>query len=404
MHVEYLSNVESMMKKLYQTLSEKDQRHYAGAEAYKLGHGGITYISALFGCDRDTVSKGIEELKALPDDCGYEPRIRRAGGGRKPYSALMPEIDTQFLETVTDYTAGDPMNENKRWTNLQQEEISDLLKTVHKTCVSRTVIRQLLKKHDYRRRKAQKKQTMKQVKHRNEQFENIARLKAEFKEAGHPIISIDTKKKEWLGNFYRNGHLYTTQEIKTFDHDFNGFAEGVIIPHGIYDLMYNDGFINIGLSHDTAEFVADCIRQWWKQIGSARYPNAPALLALCDGGGSNNSRHYVFKEQLQNLAVELGLEIRIAHYPPYTSKYNPIEHRLFPHVTKACQGVIFESVDIVKQLIGKTKTKMGLKVMVNVIEKIYQTGKKTAANFKENMKIVFDEYLPKWNYRALPTP
>lgn len=243
---------------------------------------------------------------------------------------------------------------------------------------------------------------MKCVKHRDEQFENIACLKAEYTAAGNPIVSLDTKKKENLGNFYRAGHLYTTEELQVYDHDFNSQADGIVIPHGIYDLQHNTGYINLGTSHDTSEFACDCIRNWWVNEGRFNYPNATSILVLCDGGGSNSSRHYIFKQDLQALVDDLGIEIRIAHYPPYTSKYNPIEHRLFPHVTRACQGVVFTSVELVKELMEKTHTRQGLTVTVQIVDKVYQTGREVAKGFKETMRIVFDEFLPQWNYTAVP--
>jgi hypothetical protein len=186
------------------------------------------------------------------------------------------------------------------------------------------------------------------------------------------------------------------------DHDWPSLAEGVVIPHGLYDLFRNEGYIQIGTSHDTGEFACDSLWYWWENHGSKWYPMARAILLLCDGGGSNSSRHYLFKQDLQTLSNDLGLEIRVAHYPPYTSKYNPIEHRLFPHVTRACQGVIFESVEIVQELIAKTKTKTGLKVFATILDNVYETGRKVVDNFKEDMEIVFDEYLPQWNYTAVP--
>ena len=243
---------------------------------------------------------------------------------------------------------------------------------------------------------------MKQTPQRNEQFENIATLKARYLAAGEPVISIDTKKKEYIGNFYRPGSLYTTAPIETYDHDFTSFAEGIVIPHAIYDLRHNTGYITLGTSHDTSAFACDSLRQWWNAQGQSDYPQATSLLVLCDGGGSNNSRYYIFKWELQKLADELGIEIRIAHYPPYCSKYNPIEHRLFPHVTRACQGVIFTGVEGVKELMARTKTKQGLRVTVTVIDKVYQTGREVAESFKTNMPIVFDEVLPQWNYTAVP--
>lgn len=213
---------------------------------------------------------------------------------------------------------------------------------------------------------------------------------------------MDTKKKEMLGNFYRDGKLYTTEPIKVNDHDFKSFAEGVVIPHGIYDVELNKAMINIGSSFDTGEFACDSLRQWWYTQGQYDYPNATSILLLCDGGGSNSCNHYLFKQDLQNLINEIGIEIRIAHYPAYCSKYNPIEHRLFPHVTRACQGVVFSSMDMVMKLIARTSTKKGLQVIVNHITKVYQKGRKVCENFKQNLPIIFDSVLPKWNYRVVP--
>ena len=208
---------------------------------------------------------------------------------------------------------------------------------------------------------------MKQVAYRNEQFSNIATLIDEYTATGNPVISIDTKKKEYIGNFYRQGRLYTTGEISTFDHDFNSAAEGVIVPHGIYDLTRNKGFINLGTSRDTSEFATDSLSNWWIKVGQLEYPNATQLLVLADGGGSNNCRHHIFKADTQKLVNEIGIPIRIAHYPAYCSKYNPIEHRLFPHVTRACAGVVFKSVELVKQLMESAGTKQGLTVTVDII-------------------------------------
>ena len=294
------------------------------------------------------------------------------------------------------------MDEKVRWTNLRAWEIAQRLADRYGIEVSRTVIRKLLKKHHYRRRQALKKQTMKNVPHRNEQFENIARLIAEYQGTGNPIMSMDTKKKEYLGNFYRDGHLYTLEQLLTYDHDFTSFAQGVIIPHGLYDLKQNVGYINLGTSKETSEFACDCLRNWWYHQGQYDYPNATSILLLCDGGGSNSSRHYIFKQDLQKLVDEIGIDIRIAHYPPYTSKYNPIEHRLFPHITRACQGVIFTSIELVKELMEKTRTSAGLRVTVQIIDKVYETGRKVVDDFKQTMSIVFDDFLPQWNYTAVP--
>ncbi len=408
----YPEETEDFMRGYFNSLNERDRRRYAGIEAFKLGHGGQNYIAKILGCSRKTVGKGATEVTSLPmrtvqERIGKAPderlKIRKSGGGRKPYWISNPEIDEQFLSVLRDHTAGDPMNEKIRWTNLREWEIVEVLKSEYDIKVSRNVVRQLLKRHDYRLRKAQKRQSMKNsVPDRNEQFDNIVKNRTAYLKAGNPTISMDTKKKEHLGNFYRDGHLYTLEELKVYDHDFPSFAEGVVIPHSLYDLQLNIGYVQVGTSHDTGEFACDSFRHWWYNYGWKNYPNATSILVLCDGGGSNSSRHYIFKQDLQILADEIGIEIRIAHYPPYCSKYNPIEHRLFPHITRACQGVIFSSLKLVTDLISKTRTQKGLKVFVHVIDKAYKTGRKVSETFKSTMRIVFDETLPNWNYCAVP--
>jgi hypothetical protein len=312
-------------------------------------------------------------------------------------------LDESFLKVLQDHTAGDPMRTDVKWTNLSRRQIAQRM-TALGTPVSRDVVSQLLRKHRFRRRKALKKRTMGQHRDRNAQFEKIARLKKQYLKAGLPVISIDTKKKELLGNFYRDGKIDTQETIETNDHDFGSAGSGMVIPHGVYDVGRNQGFIHLNTSHDTSELACDSIEAWWEKHGRAAYPLAKKLLVLCDGGGSNSATRYVFKEELQKLANRLGVEIRMAHYPPYCSKYNPIEHRLFPHVTRACRGVIFQTLEIVQHYIAKTETTTGLKVKVSVLDKVYETGRKCAADFKKNMKIVFDKVLSKWNYRAVPQP
>ena len=205
-----------------------------------------------------------------------------------------------------------------------------------------------------------------------------------------------------IGQLYRKGKIYTQEEIQVYDHDWKSLASGVAIPHGLDDLKLNLGYIQIGTSHDTSQFACDSLRSWWQNYGVVNYPDANSILLLCDGGGSNSSRAYLFKQDLQTLVDELGIEIRIAHYPPDTSQYNPIEHRLFPHLTRVCQGVIFDSIEMVKDLMAKAKTRNGLKVLTTILDGIYPTGRKVTEVFKQTMKIVFDDYLPQWNYTAQP--
>ncbi len=287
------------------------------------------------------------------------------------------------------------------WTNLSLRELSRRLVEMS-TPASRRTIRRLLRQLQLGRRTARKKKTMGHHPDRNAQFENSARLRQEYQTAGDPVISIDTKKKELLGNFHRAGHTYTQHTVETFDHDFGSAGHGKLIPHGIYDLAREHAAIHLNTSHDTGELCCDSIALWWTEHGRAAYPQAKRLLILCDGGGSNSATHYLFKEDLQRLADHLGLEIRVAHYPPYCSKHNPIEHRVFPHITRACQGVIFHTVEIAQQFIERAKTTTGLRVTVSLLNKAYAIGREYAEDFKDNMKILFDEHLSKWNYRALP--
>lgn len=216
------------------------------------------------------------------------------------------------------------------------------------------------------------------------------------------MVSVDTKKKELIGNLFREGKIYTTETVEVFDHDFPTLAEGVAIPHAVYDIARNEAYVTIGTSRDTSEFACDSIRYWWNTFGKLHYPEATSILMLMDGGGSHSSRHYLFKQDIQAVADEIGIEIRIAHFPPYTSKWNPIEHRVFPHITRSLQGVILKTHQLTKELIEKTTTKLGLKVFACIINQVYETGRKVAAEFKESMRIVFDEHLRRWNYVAVP--
>lgn len=395
----YAKEIETQMQRLYNHLPEKNRRLYAGIEALKLPYGGTTYIAKLFGCSRDTVQLGIKELneeETLPLG-----RNRRKGGGRKPKIKKNPEINDVFLLIIKDHTAGDPMNKTIKWTNLSCAEIGFLLANKGFK-VSRNIVRKLLKNNNYVKRKALKNKKTGEHVDRNAQFERIAELRNLYGINGNPIVSVDSKKKELIGNLFREGRIYTTETIEVFDHDFPSLAEGVAVPHTIYDIARNEAYVSIGTSRDTSEFSCDSLRHWWYNYGRLFYPSATSILMLMDGGGSNSSRHYIFKQDLQALAEEIGIEIRIAHYPPYTSKWNPIEHRVFPHITRSLQGVILSSHQLMEELIKKTTTALGLKVFACIFNKIYKTGRKVVEGFKESMRIVFDEHLGQWNYVAPP--
>lgn len=314
---------------------------------------------------------------------------------------LFPGIDDAFLEIVDPHTAGDPDQEGVLWTNLSRSKIAEeLLQRGFR--VSVTVVSQLLKRHRLGRRKACKTLPLKRHADRDQQFQIIAKHRAGFMDSPDPIISMDTKHKEFLGLLFREGRLYTQKAKNALDHDFPSSAHGVIYPHGFYDVKRNVGHLNLGLSHDTSRFACDSLGLWWQTQGLLAYPTARRMLLLCDGGGSNGSNRYLFKYHLERLANRLGLEIRVAHYPSYCSKYNPIEHRFFPHVTRACQGLLLTSMEVTCQAMARTSTKQGLTTTVQVLPGEYPLKEAYPEEYPTTMKIRFDEELPAWNYRAVP--
>jgi len=399
----YAEPVEQAMKRVYAQLSEQGRRLYAAVEAQKLLRGGQQYIAQLLGCSPKTIRRGADEL-ANPASLPAAGRIRHPGGGRKRLLDQAPELDGQFEQVLQDHTAGDPMNGAIRWTNLTAGQIAAQLSTAHGQPVGVHVVKQLLTRHKYVRRKARKCKRLGDCADRDAQFENIRQLKAQYAALGWPIISMDTKKKELLGDLYRDGQLYTQEVITVFDHDFPYLATSVVIPYTIYDLQRNTAYVYLGASKDSAEFVCDCLAHWWTHYGQFHYPGVPSILALADGGGSNSARHLICKADLQRLADQLGVTIRMAHYPPYCSKWNPVEHRVFPHLTRALSGVILTSHTQTKTLLERATTRTGLRVVAHLWDKVYETGRKVAADFKETMHIVFDEHLGQWNYCAVPTP
>jgi Rhodopirellula transposase DDE domain len=392
--------IEEQLCQYYQSLSEKDRRRFAAVQAITLGHGGIQYIAQVLGCDPQTVQEGMRELKQLPDDPAGK-RVRKPGGGRKKTEVKHAALIQQVQDTIKDRTAGDPMREDVVWTDVTPQEISDSLQA-QAVSVGPRIVRRILDTLGFARRQMAKVLPGGDSPHRDAPFRHVSHLIQEFLEAGNPVLSIDTKKKEFLETLYRDGKVYCQQALPVFDHDFPSLARGVIIPHGIYDLAQNHGWSHVGLSHDTTAFACDSLQLFWHSDGQRLYPNASAILLLCDGGGSNSCHKHLFKEDLQSVVNDLGVPIRVAHYPAYCSKFNPIERRLFSHVTRACQGIVFDSLQTVLGLIQKTKTQQGLAVTVRVLDKLYETGRKVSDAFKQHMPIVFDPVLPKWNYWAVP--
>ena len=325
----------------------------------------------------------------------------KVGGGRRKLTAVYPTLKDNLLAILQNHTAGDPMKEGVRWTNLSRRAISRELEKTD-TPAGKNVVSSILREQEYRRRKPQKSKTMGQHKDRNAQFENIAKLKQEYLAAGKPVLSVDTKKKELLGNFYREGITDSVEPVVVNDHDFVSQSNGKVIPHGIYDVGKNEAMVNLNTSSDTSEFACESLKLWWNMQGKHSYLHVDEILILCDGGGSNSARSYLFKEDMQKLSNETGLKFRIAHYPSYCSKYNPIEHRAFPHITSACKGVALETVETARHYMEKAETTTGLTVVVNIIDKCFKAGRKYAIDFKEKMTVRFDNFLPKWNYTFVP--
>jgi hypothetical protein len=329
------------------------------------------------------------------------PRIRCEGGGRIPVAEQLKDINKIFLSVISEHVAGDPMNEKIKWIKLTRHEISVAMKKLG-ISVSRNIVRKLLKKHGFVKRKMQRKTATGEFQDRDKQFRNIKKLKNAFMNSINPIISIDTKKKEKLGNLHRSGEVYCTQALETYDHDYVHLATATLVPHGIYDMKRYEALINIGVKNETAEFICDSIKKWWNTIGIKHYDKATKILIYCDAGGANSYRHHVFKSALQDLSNAIGFSIRICHYPPYASKWNPIEHKVFPHVTRAMSGVKLESIDDAKTLIKKTKTETGLKVFVNTTRKIYKNGVKIAKDVLEKINITKHGQLGQLNYTIAP--
>lgn len=266
--------------------------------------------------------------------------------------------------------------------------------------ISRYLVLTFLAWCGFRKRQYRKTQRLGDSAWRNAQFERIATYRAAFAAQDWPILSLDTKKKERLGNFDRGDAYYGRDHRQVNDHDFPSAATGIVIPHGIYDVTRNHGYLTLGTSHDTAEFVGDNLLWYWQQELQWQYPQAEAMLLLCDGGGSNHCRHTVVKSEFARVASRLGIDLLVAHYPTYCSKWNPIEHRLFCHLHRAWQGAIFHTLDVVKERALTTATMTGLTVSVRMNAHPYATGRTVTEDEKHHLahRIVFDDDLPQWNY------
>ena len=384
------------------TLNEYQRRRYLGTEALAFGKRGVDKISHFFGVSKNTVYSSIGEIES-----GYSPgpgHIRRPGGGRKALLTMHPEwIDTLKL-VISPHVAGLPQDENVIWVSMSAPEIAR--KMAGKGCaVSEYIVRQILDSLGFRRRSFTKDLPMKEVKDRDAQFRNIADIKEKAAEINLPIVSIDTKKKELVGNFKRDGKVLAIGQPKSLDHDFATFSNGQIVPHGIYDVTKNVGYMTIGTSHDTSKFVCDNIERVWNGHLREQYPGANTIVILCDGGGSNSSSHRIVKQDLMKLASRLDMNLLVMPYPPYCSKYNPIEHRLFSQITRSWSGAPLLSIKDAAKRAAETTTSKGLTVYVDINTKTYDIQRPIDESYEKDLKhrIIFQEILPKWNYLVKPT-
>ena len=379
------------------TLNERQRRLFIASKAAGDDGFAIRPLCEFLKVSTKTVCKGIRELREKTSP--GEGRVRRPGGGAKDKIAQHPEWKECFMEIVSEHMAGDPQDEDTVWLNIKAPAIRrEFLK--RGTDISEYHVRRLVRECGFKSRSFRKDIPMRKVEGRNEQFGKISMVKQACVASGIPIISIDTKKKELVGNFKRQGTVLCTAAPKAFDHDFATFSDGTIVPHGIYDIARNIGYLTIGTSHDTSEFVCDNIEACWREQLSAAYPDARTLVILCDGGGSNSSSHHIVKQDLIGLSDRIGMQIVVMHYPPYCSKYNPIEHRLFSQITRSWSGTPILSAADASKRAEETVTKAGLKVFSRVVDKAYETGRKVSDGYRERLarRVVFDTQLHKWNY------
>ena len=312
-----------------------------------------------------------------------------------------PELKELLAAFLESHKAGSPTDSTIYWISLKPFAIAKLFYQQYQIHVSNGMVKRLLQELGYGYRKQSKQLATGNYAQRNEQFQIICYMVL-IMSLDSPVLSIDCKKKERLGNLYRNGKCYCTKAIKVYDHDYEHLSEAKVIPHGIYDLQANIGYVSIGSSSETADFVIDNLLWWWLEHGIHRYPDAKNILLLCDAGGASSYRHYIFKHRLMMFAKETGLSVIVCHYPPYCSKWNPIEHRLFSQVHGAIGGVIFSDYQTVQKLIEKTSTDTGLTVVVRLNLNEYQTGIKVDKNQLDKKRIRYHTNIPELKYRIYP--
>ena len=396
--------IEEKISLMLPLLNEKQRRIYLASEAIAIGWGGITEISKASGVSRSVIAAGVKDIKSgSADVLSADAPIRRKGAGRKPITEKQPGIKEALDNLVCGSTFGDPMSP-LRWTTKSIRTLADEL-VAKGFKIGYRKVAYLLEEMGY---SLQMNQKMNQVgeEHpdRDTQFKHINEKVKAFGAAGFPVISIDCKKKELVDNFKNAGAAYAPKKhpAEVLDYDSPLPDLGKAAPHGVYDISANEGYVSVGISSDTAQFAVASIRNWWNLMGIERYPAARKLLITADGGGSNGSRNRLWKTELQNLANETGLEISVCHFPPGTSKWNKIEHRMFSQITKNWRGRPLESLQVIVNLIAATTTKTGLENQCQLDWNQYQKGIKITDEELASVNIIGDNFHSNWNYTILP--
>ena len=395
--------LENVLKSIYEImpgiLNEKQKRILSGCIAQGYGYGGIKTVKEFSGLDAKTIRAGIREIKSSGEETSESERVRRPGAGRPGIEKKYPNISRHVQEIIECNTYGDP-EKIILWTNLSLRDITLELETRFGIKTNKNVIADILEELGYSRQVNQKmEQVGPQHKDRDSQFIYINNKAKEFMKGNDPVISVDTKKKELIGNFKNNGAEYRPirDPRRVLDHDFP-LEGGKVAPYGVYLINHNAGFVNLGRDHDTSAFAVESIRRWWNIVGKNTFPESKKLYINCDGGGSNGWRVRLWKYELALFAEETGLEIHVSHFPPGTSKWNKVEHRLFCFITKNWQGKPLIDINTTVNLISSTKTETGLSVKCVVDNQIYQTGLKVSDDDFETIDIERASVNPSWNY------
>jgi transposase len=383
-------------------LNERTRRLAAAAEAAAIGRGGIARVSRATGVSRRAIASGLDQLKA-PDDLGAS-RIRRPGGGRKRTVETDATLRADLERLIDPVTRGDPESP-LRWTCKSIRKLAEELRRMgHAT--SHRMVAELLHELGYSLQANRKTIEGKGHPDRNAQFEHINRKVRAALKAGEPVISVDAKKKELVGDFKNAGREWLPEgdpePVRVYDFIIPGL--GRVTPYGIFDMARNAGWVNVGTDHDTSAFAVESIRRWWGSMGRAQYPEAKILLITADGGGSNGSRVRLWKLELQRLASETGLRISVCHFPPGTSKWNKIEHRLFSFISQNWRGRPLVSHEVIVNLIAATTTETGLKVACELDRNSYPSGIKVSKEDMAGLNLRKDKFHGEWNYTILPQP